>query len=124
MSEELKFPLHFKCPSCKSDKGILQLLSQKEISEGLLPKDVPVASARHNILLADDGKIQSGALSGKKVRMLFYYADICSKCGNQYIYLVELKNIEMPAGAPHGQAPRIILPDLGPPPPRHIRSTN
>lgn len=112
MSEEPKFPLHFKCPNCKSDAGILQLCMQKELAEGLLPKDVPVATARHNILLADDAKIHSGALAGKKVRMLFYYADICSKCGNQYVYLVELKEVEIPAGAPHGQAPRIILPNM------------
>jgi hypothetical protein len=116
MANEPKFPLHFKCPSCKSDKGTLQLCAQKELAEGLLPKGVPVASAHHNILLADDDKIRSGALTGKKVRMLFYYADICSKCGNQYIYLVELKEVAMPAGAPHGQAPRIILPDVGPMP--------
>lgn len=117
MANEPKFPLHFKCPSCKSDKGTLQLCSQKEVAEGLLPQDVPVATAHHNILLADEGKIQSGVLAGKKARMLFYFADICSKCGNQYIYLVEMKDIIMPAGALHGQAPRIVLPGMGPLPP-------
>lgn len=117
MSEEPKFPLHFKCPSCKSDKGILQLCTTKEKAEGLLPMDMPVATIRHNILLADEGKIQSGALSGKKVRMLFYYADICSKCGDQYIHLVEMKEVTMPAGAPHGQPPRLVLPSMAPLPP-------
>jgi hypothetical protein len=114
MSDEPKFPLHFKCPSCKADKGTLQLCAQTEMAEGFLPPDVPVATAHHNILLADEGKIQSGVLAGKKIRMLFYYADICSKCGNQYIYLVEMKDIIMPAGAPHGQSPRIVLPGMGP----------
>jgi hypothetical protein len=117
MPNEPKFPLHFKCPNCKSDAGTLQLCSKKELTEGLLPKDVPVATARHRILLADDGQIQSGALRGKKIRMLFYYADICSKCGHQYIYLVELKEVEIPAGAPHGQTPRLVLPDMGSMPP-------
>ena len=117
MNEELKFPLHFKCPACKSDKGILQSCTQKELAEGLLPAGVPVTTARHNILLADEGKIQSGALAGKKVRMLYYYADICSKCGNQYIYLVEIKEVTMPAGAPHGQAPRLVIPGMAPLPP-------
>lgn len=124
MSKELQFPLHFKCPNCKNDEGILQSCSQKEIAEGLLPKDVPVATARHNILLADEEKIQSGTLAGQKVRMLFYYADICSKCGNQYIYLVEMKDVVMPAGAPHGQPPRLTLPGQGPMPLRNIRSRN
>ena len=117
MSEDLKFPLRFNCPNCKNDKGILQEVSKKELAEGTLPKDVPVATGRHNILMADEDDIRSGKLAGKVVRRLFYYADICSKCGNQYIYMVEIKNYIMPAGAPHGQAPRIVLPDMGPPPP-------
>jgi len=117
MANEPKFPLHFKCWNCKSDKGLLQLVTQKEIAEGVLPKGVPAATARHNIFLADEGQIQSGALADKKVRVLFYYVDICSECGNQYIYLVEMKEVIMPAGAPYGQAPRIVLPGMGSVPP-------
>lgn len=102
MKEELKFPLRFKCPRCNHDKRLLEEMAKKERAEGIITPDAPVCSAHHNILLADDVDIanyragKNDKLKGKKLRRIFYYADICLKCGTQYTYLVELKEMTLP----------------------------
>lgn len=73
-----------------------------------MPKEQKVAIDRKPILLADNNKIQSGEYGGKKLRLLTIYSDICSKCGNVYIYLITLEEIEMPR-SPKNQA-KIFMP--------------
>jgi len=127
MTNELKLPLRFKCPRCKTDKGVMQTLAMREKSEGILAKDVPVGYGRHSVVLADEGQLQSGALAGKKVRVVFSFADICSNCGTQYVYLVEVKEIEIPEKKIiHRDGSKIILPpDIGfPPPPGGLPGRN
>ena len=110
MPKELEFPHHYKCPRCKSDAGVLQTLTEREKAEGLLPKELPVAVQRVKILLAEDGQIQSGKLTGKTLRQVFFYTDICSNCGQQYIYLAELKDFVMPALPKTTGSPDILIP--------------
>ena len=121
MSKELEFPIHFKCTNCGANTGIMQIVSEKEKAEGVIPKQEPVATGRHQILLADDAEIKSGKLAGKILRMVHFYTDVCSRCGHQYIYMVNVTEYKMPAMQQQNLAPRrnmndIIIPGIIPPP--------
>ena len=106
MTDELKSPMRFKCPTCGHKETVLATLAQREIAEGLLPKDANVGTAVEPIFLCDTQALRGGKLGGKKIRQVISYKDICVKCGVEYRYLVLVKEVEVPKVSP--TAPPII----------------
>ncbi len=96
MSKQIHFPLRFKCPNCKSDMPVLNIVAEEEKKRGIVDKELIIGLDRFQFIFADDKKLGSGELDGKQVRGLKIYTDICGNCGTKYINLVTINEIDVP----------------------------
>jgi hypothetical protein len=108
--------LNFKCPNCHTDEPILKTTAA---GNDMLNVGDKVGSKHANFLLANDQKLRSGELAGRKAKVIWAHSDFCGKCGTEYVYLVELNEVEVPAPVHRSGEKKIILPNgLIPPPGR------
>ncbi len=119
MNLEVNGKINYKCPGCHANEPLARGLSEAPDVKVML-KDDDIVGIRHNqLVLANNQKLSSGELAGKKAKVLFIHHDICGKCGKEYIFMVDLKEVEISKPVYRSGEKKLIMPS-GPLPPMQL----